>query len=522
MPSRPRPLRREWVWVIVLSLIILAIVNLPYALAHAVPGPRVFTGILFNPLDGNSYLAKMREGWRGDWLFTLPYTAQPGPGVFIFTYYLFLGHIARWAGMSIELTYHLARLLGGLALLLTTYHFLTLFFDSFRSRLAVWLFFVLGSGLGWLAVPFGGFTSDLWVAEFIPFLSIFSNAHFALTAALMLWVFAWTLPGLAASPPSTSRLIWVILALTVLAQTQPLALLIVGLVLGVLTLWGLLERRKLAFADVLPLVVAAAFSVPWLIYDFWTTAAQPMLRGWNAQNLTPSPPAWDALLSGGVPLLLALAGIYVTARRRAPLDRVPLAWLGLGVLSLYAPFTLQRRLSLGLWMPLVLLAGIGFRDVVWPRLAARGRPLALAAVLALVLPSNLLVYVATLGAIQKADPQQGIFLARDEAEAMQWILEKTPPGALVLAGPTTGLFIPARTDARVIYGHPFETVDAQAHRQAVEDFFAGRIALAAFLAQYPVDYIFYGPREKTIGPLPDLGRVWQIVFQQGEVTIYGR
>jgi hypothetical protein len=44
-----------------------------------------------------------------------------------------------------------------------------------------------------------------------------------------------------------------------------------------------------------------------------------------------------------------------------------LIWLVLGLLALYAPFALQRRLALGLWMPLVLLAGHRAEEVVWPR-----------------------------------------------------------------------------------------------------------------------------------------------------------
>lgn len=563
-------LTAEWFWIAGLTGLIVLAASWPYWLAYTVPAPasRVFGGILVNPLDGNSYFAKMREGWRGDWLFTLPYTAQPGPGVFIFTYYLFLGHLARWTGASIELVYHAARFFSGAFLLLTAYHFISRFFDSFRERLATWLLFALGSGLGWVAALFGGFTSDLWVAEVIPFLSVFTNSHFCLTSALMLWVFEWTLPGLAPrffqslgrspSPPAPTtplrfgcyslpkgegsyaplllQITLVGLATLALAQLQPLALLMIGLVLGALMLWhffaggwfvlsprsGLwpsLRRRFLTNAALIPSFIFGLCAVPWLIYDILITRAQPMLGGWNAQNLTPSPPAWDALVSGGVPLLLAVVGAVVAARRRSPLDLIPLVWLSLNIVALYAPFSLQRRLSLGLWMPIVLLAALGFREVIAPRLAVRWQSLLLALIILVSSLSNLLIYVATLGGIQKRDP--AIFLTSDEAQAFDWLVKETPPGAIVLAAPKTGLFIPARTDARVIYGHPFETVEAQAHKQAVEDFFTGRLSAESFFALYPVDYIFYGPREKQLGALPELNG-WHIVFQQNDVTIYGR
>ena len=322
------------------------------------------------------------------------------------------------------------------------------------------------------------------------------------------------------SAPSGPRLVLTAVAVTLIAQTQPLALLTAGMTLGALTLWRAFSRRAGTFSELLPLIMVGAFAAPWIMYDAWATAAHPALANWSAQNFTPSPPLWDALISGGVPLLLALPGIAVALRRRAPFDRVPVAWLGLAALLLYAPFSLQRRLSLGLWTPLVILAAVGVRDAIWPRLSARWRPAVLVAVAGLALPSNLLVYAATLGAIQKHEPR--VFLSRDEAAAMTWLGQNTPPGSIVLAAPATSLFIPARSDARVIYGHPFETVDAGVHKRAVEDFFAGRVPPATFLAAYDVDYVFCGPREQALGPRPALESRWQPVFEQGEVTIYGK
>lgn len=68
-------------------------VSLPYAWALAAGGDtHVFGGFLLNPIDGNSYLAKMMQGWSGAVTFTLPYTAEPGEGVILFVFYLFLGH----------------------------------------------------------------------------------------------------------------------------------------------------------------------------------------------------------------------------------------------------------------------------------------------------------------------------------------------------------------------------------------------------------------------------------------------
>ncbi len=526
-PISPPLAPSEWRRIYLLTALIVLLACLPYLAAYAAPTGQVFAGILINPADGQSYLAKMREGWRGAWLFTLPYTADPGPGAFIFIYYLALGHLARLTGLSLDAVYHLARLAAGAFLLVSAYHFIAHFFQSARVRLGVWLLYALGSGLGWLAAPLGAFTSDLWVAEAFPFLSIFANSHFCLAAGLMLWILEWTLP--AAVPPSR-RLAGTALAVTALAQVQPMVLVTPGVVLGTLTLiqairaWRagrLAVGRLWAWPGLWPLLVLAACGGPWVLYDLWASNALPQLAGWNAQNLTLSPPLWEAALSGGVPLALALAGAVAWLRRRAPQATVAVAWLGLNIALIYAPLALQRRLSLGIWMPVAILAGVGWQTVVGTWLAPRWRRLGLAALVMLIAPSNLLVYAATLSAVPRRAPE--LFLTPAEAGALGW-LEANASGQVVVASPGLSLFIPARTDARVVYGHPFETVAATAHKEAVEDFYAGRLAPERFFAAYPAAYVVYGPRERALGH-GSVPAGWRMVYPlqgEGEVTIYGR
>ena len=63
---------KDWRWVLVWAGVILAVSSLPYLIAWvATPSGYQFGGILVNPFDGNSYLAKMRQGWAGMWQFHL-------------------------------------------------------------------------------------------------------------------------------------------------------------------------------------------------------------------------------------------------------------------------------------------------------------------------------------------------------------------------------------------------------------------------------------------------------------------
>ena len=80
--------RRDRWFALLISLCVLLLVTIPYFLAARSAGTDYeFSGFLLNPLDGNSYLSKMFQGWEGNWRFKLPYTADPGEGAYLFLFY---------------------------------------------------------------------------------------------------------------------------------------------------------------------------------------------------------------------------------------------------------------------------------------------------------------------------------------------------------------------------------------------------------------------------------------------------
>ena len=74
----------------------------------------------------------------------------------------------------------------------------------------------------------------------------------------------------------------------------------------------------------------------------------------------------------------------------------------------------------------------------------------------------------------------------------------------------------------MLYGHPFETVNAVREEKTVTDFFLGDFSPAQMqdlINAHGVDYIFFGPRERILGPIliPDS---WMVTFQSADVMIY--
>lgn len=510
---------RRW-WLISLVFVFVVVTNLPYIFAMHNPAEEyVFGGFLINPLDGNSYLAKIYEGWRGDWSFTLPYTAEKGNGAYINMLYVVLGHLSRVLGLTSLAIYHIARLLSSLLMLFALYRFIKFVIEDERVRLIAFSLVAFGSGLGWVALSFGAFTSDFWVAETYPFLSAFTNPHFPLGLALLLILLTFnSRAGLNDSPQVADRnSVFSILTAFLLAIVTPFGIVIALFVLGVLAVWE-------TFPDLLSIQSSPVFrralwiaigGFPVLVYDYWVIMKDPLLSVWNAQNSTPSPLWWDFLISLSPALIVAIVGGYwLTRSNKLWGERLLIVWAATGLLLIYIPWGLQRRFMMGYEVPLVILAVFGLRAMS----RARRRFIFLSALFAfLTIPTNLVVLLAARQAVESHDLR--IFISKDEMLAFRWLQVNTAQDALVLASPDTGLLIPAYTGRRVIYGHPFETVDAPIKEKKVTDFFTNMSTVESSDLLNTVDYLFIGPRELRLGRLTVTNRL-VISYQNPKVTIY--
>jgi hypothetical protein len=296
-----------------------------------------------------------------------------------------------------------------------------------------------------------------------------------------------------------------------LAIVQPFAVVIVYATLGVSLLLRWRRDGGIAWSEVGMAFIAGMVTLPLLVYTLWVTQADPVLRGWMAQNVTPSPPMWDYALGNGLILVLAVPGAVTAIRRRTGADLLLLTWIGVTVIALYAPFALQRRFSLGLHIPLAILAAMGLYRLTKRRLV-------MGLTFAATLLTTLLVIVLALGGGLKHDPR--LFVSADEAAAMDWLHENTPRNAVVLASPEMGLFIPAWAGRRVVYGHPFETVNAEQTKARVETFFASGTSRAdreAMLKDWNAAFVFFGPRERALGMSEPPGRE---VYRNATAAIY--
>ena len=482
----------------IIALLLILAITAPYLYASQTGNSeRVFSGFLMNYQDGNSYLSKMYQGWEGSWRFRLTYTPNSGNGVFgIYLFYLGLGHISRIFNISLLAVFHFARVVGALCLLLALARLWRSLFADPQHRKLAFAISALGSGLGWLALPFGEIPSDFWVAETYPFLSSYTNPHFAFGLALIILII---------TPTEKKHPLWIFAASLALAVMSPFGVVIALMVVGSDLLFRQDFRSLRNLGSLIPqswkIIAVFLGGVPLVAYQYWLFHSDPFMMGWNAQNQTLTPPLWDVLLSLSPGIILALAGVRWAWEQKAA--RILILWAGLGLILIFIPWSLQRRFMMGIYVPLAGLATLGLKSL-GQKIKPSYRTLIIILFI-LALPTNLILIFSGIHAAQTQEPT--ICLTIDEIQAYNWIEANTPPNALILTGPETGLYIPAYTGRSVIYGHPYETVDAETSKATVTAFFSGEMTPTqadTLLQTQGVDYILIGPREQILvdSPLP--------------------
>ncbi|MGH2582065.1 MAG: hypothetical protein ACRDFQ_04125 [Anaerolineales bacterium] len=494
-----------------LILVYIIALTTPFVYAFGMENQEVvFGGFLINPIDNNSYLTKMRQGYNGNWLFTLPYTADSGEGTAINLYYIFLGHVARAAQFSLIFTFHLARVVGALLLAIALYGLVSSMVEQSSTRMFALGLVLFGSGLGWLAILIGLLTSDFWVTEAYPFLAGLANPHFTIGLALQVWL----LTPVARATPSAFMKVSTFLAVFLLSVIYLFGWLVTASVLGAWTLWKL-YLKSAQREDWQRLLLVGVAGAPYAFYAWWTVNHHAALAQWNAQNVTPAPSPLDLLISLSPALILALLAIPGIFKSKETRFQFLLIWLFVDLLLVYSPLNLQRRLISGIFVPVALLA------VHWIHGSSARSRISFLVLFILSIPTNILILTGALQAVAANAPQLTIY--QPELAAFSWLEESAPPGSLVLAGPETGLLIPAYTDARVVYGHPFETVNAESKKSDVTEFFSGQLTSVetiSYLQSEGIDYLFYGPREREIGLLPEIPG-WAEIVSFKDVVIWG-
>jgi hypothetical protein len=494
-------------WCLTYAAVLAILTTLPYFIGFITQGDSWrFTGFVFGVEDGNSYIAKMMLGARGEWLFRTPYTSLPQGGVIAFLPYILLGKLAAGDELHLQLVvlFHIFRVAVIPLGVLATYRFIALFISIQRWRGWATIIATAGGGLGWLIVLSGESTwlgslpLEFYSPETFGFLAFYGLPHLILARALLLIGLVEYIR--AAEDPGRGWLAG--LSFLLLGLVQPLAVVSgYAVILAHQILVGLKQFYQVRWGQYRPWLYAALktglISLPVVLYMTFVFAKDPFLRAWTSQNRILSPHPAHYLLAYGVLAIPAFVGAWGVLRRRHPATWLPVGWVLIFPLLAYAPYNLQRRLPEGVWVALVTLVAVGLsewrtRTVIQRRVGT--------ALLSVSLLGSLLLLSGGIGVARR--PSEPAFRAREEVDSFLELDKLSGHGEVVLSAFDTGNALPAWAHLRVVIGHGPESANLEALRPQVEAFYSNTMdedGQSNFLYATGVDYLWVGPNEDPEG-----------------------
>jgi hypothetical protein len=531
----------EWRWPLGIALLLMAITFLPYLFGWFItPLGMHYSGFLGNPDDQNVYLAYMRQAQDGQVLFSDLFTTEAQRPWFFHSYFLVLGLFSRITGLSLLLTYHLARLVSGVLLLLALYMLGARFFTELWARRFFMIFIALASGLGWLYVvllhPTGNFPHPpdfgpgVVMPELITFLMLLLNPLFCIAVFLLVMTLLLLLGALEQRSWQLALLAGV--AGMVLANIHSYDMIPLALTVALYLLATSIALRRFVWQEwALAVLVGALAFIP-LIYQSHLYRDLPVFR-LKAEVATLSPPLLQYLLALGIPLVLAIPGAWL-ALRRARQDKtwlLPLAWIVATLVSVYLPFPFQRKMAEGLQIPVCLLAILFLMQTRVFITSGTTRRIAAVVLIVICFPSNgfflgkLVHELQTMGSENLRYLTPPLYLRAEQVQTLAWLNGRIKSDQAIFCNPLLGNYVPPRTGARTYVGHWAETLHYPQKLGALQKFLSGEMPLPEriqLLHEQQIRYLLIGPEERIIagGAANTTGLPLQEVQRAGEITIY--
>jgi hypothetical protein len=528
------------VWLVFLALAVLT--TLPYVAAARRAYSVMFTGVLTAYDDTFTYFAWMRQSADGQLFMCDLFTSEPQSCEFFLPLWSFLGVSARLTGLPIPLTFHVARLLAGLLLLIGARAIASSVVKSRKQvRYSLWLYAMSG-GLGWLvyalrygidefnAVPGSG-SVDLNMPEAIAFRSVFAQVHFSVGAVLIFASIKLLYSALVENKASRALVAGILVS--VLAVVHPyLVVVVCAVAAGAVGLWPWLNDRRSAdrpgYRSVVRIAVAfGSATFPGIAYLVYLSKSNDVLREWLRITDTLSPPPWEYALGFGIVGVLSVFGFFLLWKERAPYGRLLLIWAVVQAGLLYAPVNFQRRLVEGLQLPLSIAAAVALfwmaGRVFKGSAAALFRSIFLTAVIMFASLTNFGFVIGQIVARSSSSQDSRRYLPGDLVAAFDWLRTNSDRDAVLFSSYVTGNVAPSMTGLHVFLGHYGQTIRSDEKGTQVTGFYTGAVtdeAARHLFTEHRVRYIIYGPFERatyeSFRP-----PVWlRLAYSQGNVEVF--
>lgn len=524
-----------WVFALVLAIV----TSLPYLVGQlSTPVDWEYSGVAMLPtgtqFDVDSHLAKMWQGSRGAWNYHLLFTHEDHPGLpVVQSFYILLGAIAHITPFSLALVFHIARFGMTFGLVLAIWAFVSHFFEKPSERWLATLFGTIAVGCSWfllfispsMAAEVGPI--EFWLIDAFNLLGALYMPHFAAAVILQIVIVLSYEDWIRERHNRSFIMLTIVLALE--AIIQPYAILLLIPLLALLTAYYVFSAKRVTFRQTLLLVIPFGVHAGLVLYQYVVLNSDPVWASFTAQNITLSPPMIYYVF-GYLPFLIPIA--LGAKRFRAEVDErwwLPMLWVALVALLLYAPFPTQRRYLLGVQTPLAVLAAFGWSRVILARFKVKRRPLV--TIVYFTVASIALIAIIAVNAISLSKPEKSLtaFYQPDEVQGFAWLREHGKTSDLVLTtfeqnGKGSGNRVVAATGLRVFIGHWIETAHFDDKMSQIKQFYDAATSddwRREFLKETHATYIWYDESARQLSNWnPADANYLKPVFTSNSVVIY--
>lgn len=514
--------KKELLWFIPVAFIILLFTSIPYHIAKSAENDELrFRGTFFDEADYSVHISMMQAGRLGDWNYKMRFTTEEHNAAYIRLFYIALGHISKWIGLSAEDTFHLARWLFGLTALYSIYKLFQRIFPNPNYTRAAFLLATLGSGVGWLQLMLGTPLEpvspiDFWLIDSYVLFSIALFPAFSFTLTLMTYAVNLLLEYLTTEKWQTVFLVCLLAVVSQLTNPIAFAPIDVAFSAAIFIVW--LKKRKVGRQQLSALMLIAIVQLPLLIYNYRILSGDPFWKQFTIQNQTLSPPPIFYFWGFFAFWLFAPYGMFLALRQRNINMTAMAAWAFSGFLFAYLPVAIQRRFTLGITIPLAALAIYGLSHLLKhvSTLLKRENLIFVTYTLLASISSFYLILGISLF-MQSYPPSK--FYPPDLERAFIWLNENATPNDFVLASVPSSQLTAQRTTLKVYTGHEMETLDYQKKKSEMEAYYMGNQP-PAWLKQNQIQWVIYGPYEKEVASSFTADAQLEEVYKNDSVTIY--
>lgn len=465
----------------------------------------------FDAWDTNFQVSYIRYGQRYGLALQNTYTTIPHKPVFIYQYYTGLGVANRLLKLDPFILFHLASIITSIFLILVSYFICRLFIKDTLYRISAFIIIVLGGGFAW--VPYLSFSADNKIAGFT-LVNALERGHDALITFITLLTFIFSY--LYMRTPNKKYIIWAA-ATGIIGMTfhPPMF----GLYLGTAFVLAFIhyKENKSIQLFVLPAVLSLALIVYALIV-LSNLFSNPGFAGVVGQNLF-NVDSLSIFLGFGFLSPFVFWSLINHEEKSKELFFLKVFFL-VQLFFLFLPSGFHLYFAKGLFVWGVLLGIYGVTSLI-------NNPKIQRIVLTFVVVTSLMTRVDIFTSLVDAKLNNPFFFLIDkEGEALSF-MSTLPADSGILSLYRIGNYIPAHSDAKVYYGHKYQTPQGAEKLNLAKQFYLSEDEKLQreFLKQNNIGYIYYGLEEKdlrekskltTDNPFP----YFPVVYENDVATIY--